>query len=145
MIKIYTDGSCEPNPGPGGWAAVIQSEKGEKTLSGSHPDTTNNRMELQAALEALLAFEQPAQLAIYTDSEYLMRGITKWMPAWKAKNWKRKKGKLANADLWKALDAALEKHEVNWHWVRGHMGNPGNERADRLAKKAMRGRRKEQR
>jgi ribonuclease HI len=138
MIKIYTDGSCEPNPGPGGWAAVIQSESEEKILSGNHPNTTNNRMELQAALEALLAIQKPSQLAIYTDSEYLKRGITEWLPSWKARNWKRKKGKLANADLWKALDAALEKHEIAWHWVRGHNGHIGNERADRLARQAMR-------
>ena len=138
MIKIYTDGSCDPNPGPGGWAAVILFGDREKVLHGNNPHTTNNRMELKAALEALLAMETSEEIALYTDSEYLKRGITEWMPNWKARNWKRKKGKLANVDLWKALDAALENRSVSWHWVRGHAGHPENERADRLARQAMR-------
>lgn len=138
MIKVYTDGSCDPNPGPGGWAAVIYFEQEEKILTGSESRTTNNRMELKAALEALLAIEEPAKIELFTDSEYLKRGITEWMPNWKARNWKRKKGKLANVDLWKALDAAIEKHTISWRWVRGHAGHPGNERADRLARQAMR-------
>jgi len=137
MIRIYTDGSCEPNPGPGGWAAVIYLRQGEKVISGSVKETTNNRMELRAALEALLAVEPSSQIELFTDSEYLKRGITEWMPTWKARNWKRKKGKLANVDLWKALDAAIGKHRVKWSWVKGHAGHPGNERADRLAWQAM--------
>jgi ribonuclease HI len=137
-VIVYTDGSCEPNPGPGGWAAVILLVDGqEKTLTGSAADTTNNRMELTAALEALRALKQPAQIELYTDSEYLKRGITEWMPNWKARNWKRKGGKLKNVDLWQALDAELGKHKLNWHWVKGHAGHPGNERADRLANRAM--------
>jgi ribonuclease HI len=139
MIKIYTDGSCEPNPGPGGWAAVIYSGQNEKVITGSETKTTNNRMELRAALEALLALEASSQIELFTDSEYLRRGITEWMPTWKARNWKRKKGKLANVDLWKALDAVIGKHTVKWTWVKGHAGHPGNERADRLARKAMKG------
>ena len=137
MIKIYTDGSCEPNPGPGGWAAVIYLGQDEKVITGSEMETTNNRMELRAALEALLAVEPSSTIELFTDSEYLKRGITEWMPTWKARNWKRKKGKLANVDLWKALDAALGKHTVEWMWVKGHAGHPGNERADRLARRAM--------
>ena len=138
MITIYTDGSCDPNPGPGGWAAVIYFGDWEKVLSGGNPHTTNNRMELKAALEALRAVENSAEIALYTDSEYLKRGVTEWMPNWKARNWKRKKGKLANVDLWKSLDAAIEKHRISWHWVRGHAGHPKNERVDRLARLAMR-------
>ena len=137
MIKIYTDGSCEPNPGPGGWAAVIYLGQDEKVISGSETETTHNRMELKAALEALLTVEPSSTIELFTDSEYLKRGITEWMPTWKARNWKRKKGKLANVDLWKALDAALGKHTVEWMWVKGHAGHPGNERADRLARRAM--------
>ncbi len=136
-IIIYTDGSCEPNPGPGGWAAVMLVNGQEKTLTGSAADTTNNRMELTAALEALRALKQPAQIELYTDSEYLKRGITEWMPNWKKRNWKRKGGKLANVDLWQALDAELGRHTLHWHWVKGHAGHPGNERADRLAHQAM--------
>lgn len=137
MIKIYTDGSCEPNPGPGGWAAVIYFGQDEKVITGCEIETTNNRMELRAALEALLVVEPSSEIELFTDSEYLKRGITEWMPTWKARNWKRKKGKLANVDLWKALDAALEKHTVKWSWVKGHAGHPGNERADHLAWQAM--------
>ncbi|MBC8334864.1 MAG: ribonuclease HI [Anaerolineales bacterium] len=137
MIRIYTDGSCEPNPGPGGWAAVIYLGLDEKVITGSEMETTNNRMELKAALEALLTVEPSSTIELFTDSEYLKRGITEWMPTWKARNWKRKKGKLANVDLWKALDAALGKHTVEWMWVKGHAGHPGNERADRLARRAM--------
>lgn len=136
-VIVYTDGSCEPNPGPGGWAVVIYVGGQEKTLVGSEADTTNNRMELTAALEALRALKQPTEIELYTDSEYLKRGITEWMPNWKKRNWKRKGGKLKNVDLWQALDAELGKHKLNWHWVKGHAGHPGNERADRLANRAM--------
>ncbi len=136
-VIVYTDGSCEPNPGPGGWAAVMLVDGQGKTLTGSDPDTTNNRMELTAALEALRALKQPAEIELYTDSEYLKRGITEWMPNWKKRNWKRKGGKLANVDLWQALDAELGRHTLHWHWVKGHAGHPGNEKADRLAHQAM--------
>ena len=137
-VLIYTDGSCEPNPGPGGWAALIYIDGVERTLTGSAADTTNNRMELTAALEALRALDAPAQISLYTDSEYLKRGITEWMPGWKARHWKRKGGKLANIDLWQALDIALGRHELDWHWVKAHAGQRENERVDRLARAAMR-------
>lgn len=137
-VVIYTDGSCEPNPGPGGWAALVYVDGAEKVLTGSATNTTNNRMELTAALEALRSLPVPAQVSLHTDSEYLKRGITEWMPNWKARNWKRKGGKLANIDLWQTLDTILKKHELDWHWVKAHAGQPENERVDRLARAAMR-------
>jgi ribonuclease HI len=136
-VTIYTDGACEPNPGPGGWAAILRSGSTEKALTGSEAKTTNNRMELTAALRALESLKEPCRVEIFTDSEYLQRGITEWMAAWKARNWKRKGGKLANLDLWQALDAALERHEVAWSWVKGHAGVRSNQRADYLARKAI--------
>ena len=136
-VTIYTDGACDPNPGPGGWAAILRSGAVEKVLTGGEAETTNNRMELTAALRALEALKEPSQVVIYTDSEYLQRGITEWMPAWKAKNWKRKAGKLANLDLWQALDSALGRHAVSWNWVRGHAGVRANQRADSLARRAI--------
>jgi len=136
-VTIYTDGACDPNPGPGGWGAILKVSGREKLLSGGERETTNNRMELTAALEALRTLKEPCRVELYTDSEYLQRGITEWMPNWKARNWKRKGGKLANVDLWQALDAALARHEVNWHWLRGHAGHPENTRADWLARSAV--------
>jgi len=136
-VVIYTDGACDPNPGPGGWAAILRFGAAEKVLVGSQADTTNNRMELTAALKGLEALKEPSQVDIYTDSEYLQRGITEWLPGWKAKNWKRKGGPLANLDLWQALDSALARHTVNWYWVRGHAGVHYNQRADALARKAI--------
>ena len=138
LVTIYTDGACEPNPGPGGWAALLLFGNSEKELSGSAPRTTNNRMELTAAVEALRALSQPCKVDLYTDSEYLRRGITEWLPDWRRRGWKRKSGTLANVDLWKALEAALEEHEIRWHWVRGHAGDRYNQRVDRLASKALR-------
>ena len=138
QVVIYTDGACEPNPGPGGWAALLRSGGHEKRLSGSDPDTTNNRMELTAALQALKALNRPCQVDFFTDSEYLRRGITEWLPGWRRRGWKRKGGALANQDLWQALDSALAGHTITWHWVRGHTGDPLNEQADRLARQAMR-------
>jgi ribonuclease HI len=138
-VVIYTDGSCEPNPGPGGWAALLRFGSREKVLTGSHPDTTNNRMELTAAIEALANLKRPTRAKIYTDSEYLRRGITEWLPGWRARNWKRKGGKLKNVDLWKALDGAIQQHDVEWHWVRGHAGNQFNQRTDELARRAISG------
>jgi ribonuclease HI len=137
-IIIYTDGSCDRNPGPGGWAALIREDGKEQVLSGGDADTTNNRMELTAALEALEHLDEGKQIRLYTDSEYLKRGIDEWLPTWRAKNWKRKKGKLANADLWKALDRATQNHDIKWLWVKGHAGNRDNQRVDRLARQAMR-------
>ena len=136
-VTIYTDGACDPNPGPGGWAALLRFKDQEKVLTGSDPDTTNNRMELTAAIEALNALKQPCQVDFYTDSNYLKLGITEWMPNWQARSWRRKGGKLANVDLWKDLDQAIRQHSINWHWVQGHAGDRDNQRVDRLAKKAI--------
>ncbi len=138
QVRIYTDGACDPNPGPGGWAALLRSGPHEKTLTGSEQDTTNNRMELTAALRALEALKGPSRVDLYTDSEYLRRGITEWLPAWRRRGWRRKGGELKNVDLWQALDKALQTHEVSWHWVRGHAGHRENEMVDRLARQAIR-------
>jgi ribonuclease HI len=137
-VTIYSDGACEPNPGPGGWAALLLFGRYEKELYGAEPHTTNNRMELTAAVKALGALTQTARVDFYTDSEYLRRGITEWLPGWRSRGWKRKSGKLANIDLWQALEAALEGHDIIWHWVRGHAGDRFNQRVDQLARKAMR-------
>jgi ribonuclease HI len=137
-VMIYTDGACEPNPGPGGWAALLIFGRREKELSGAESHTTNNRMELTAAVQALGTLSQAARVDFYTDSEYLRRGITEWLPDWRRRGWKRKTGKLANIDLWQALEAALEEHDISWHWVRGHAGDRFNQRVDSLARKAMR-------
>ncbi|KAA3642818.1 MAG: ribonuclease HI [Chloroflexi bacterium] len=136
-VIIYTDGSCDVNPGPGGWAALLRYKGREKVLSGGEADSTNNRMELAAAVEALNALSKASRVDLYTDSEYLRRGITEWLEGWKVRNWKRKGGKLANVDLWQALDKAIQPHEVEWHWVKGHAGNKDNARVDRLARQAM--------
>ncbi|HSQ27295.1 MAG TPA: ribonuclease HI [Anaerolineales bacterium] len=136
-VIIYSDGACEGNPGPGGWAALLQSGEHKKEISGNEAQTTNNRMELTAALRALQVLKRPCKVDFYTDSEYLRRGITEWLDGWRARNWRRKGGELANVDLWKALDAAIQPHQINWHWVRGHAGNSHNERVDRLAKQAI--------
>jgi ribonuclease HI len=137
LVTIYTDGACEPNPGPGGWAALLISGKHEKELSGSEPETTNNRMELTAAVRALATLKQPCQVSFYTDSEYLRRGITEWLPEWRRRGWKRKGGKLANVDLWQELESSLKEHKISWHWIRGHSGNKYNEQVDSLARKSM--------
>lgn len=136
-VTIYTDGACHPNPGRGGWAALLRFKDREKILTGGAANTTNNRMELTAAIEALNSLKLPCKVSFYTDSEYLRRGITEWLPNWRARNWKRKGGKLANLDLWQALDAAIQDHEIEWRWVRGHAGNRDNQRVDRLAKRAI--------
>ena len=136
-VIIFTDGSCDVNPGPGGWAALLRYKGREKVLSGGEAESTNNRMELTAAVNALNALNQTSQVDLYTDSEYLRRGITEWLDNWKARRWKRKGGKLANADLWQALDKAIQPHEIDWHWVKGHAGNRDNARVDRLARRAM--------
>lgn len=136
-VTIYTDGACDPNPGPGGWAAILIFSDHEIILNGSEPDTTNNRMELTAAIEALQALKKPSQIEFYTDSQYLKRGITEWMPNWRARSWRRKGGKLANVDLWQALDRNIRRHQINWHWVRGHSGDQNNQRVDFLARKSI--------
>ncbi len=138
-VSIYTDGSCEPNPGPGGWAALLRFGETEKTLTGRAADTTNNRMELTAAVEALRALKEPCHITLHTDSEYLRRGITEWLPGWRKRGWQRKGGALANVDLWQALDASLGTHQIEWRWVKSHAGHRHNERVDRLARQAMRG------
>ena len=133
-IEIYTDGACRGNPGPGGWGALLIAGKHEKTLHGGEPETTNNRMELTAAIEALNALTGPRKVILHTDSKYVMDGINQWMPNWKKRGWKTTARKpVKNQDLWQALDAATSRHEIDWRWVKGHDGNPGNEKADELA------------
>lgn len=136
-VSIYTDGACDPNPGPGGWAALLLYKDKKKEISGSEGKTTNNRMELTAAVKALELLDRTCKVDFYTDSEYLKKGITEWMPEWRRRNWRRKKGALANVDLWKALDSAVRDHKVEWHWVRGHAGNRYNQRVDHLARSAI--------
>ncbi len=137
LVIIYTDGACDPNPGPGGWAALLRYGNRKKEIKGSEQQTTNNRMELTAAVQALQALNRPCQVEFHTDSEYLKRGITEWLSAWRRRHWKRKGGALANVDLWQALEAAMSPHTIDWHWVRGHSGNPDNERVDMLARQAI--------
>lgn len=138
-VVVYTDGACDPNPGRGGWGAIIIHQSQEKILKGHEVYTTNNRMELTAALQALKAIPAGGSVTIFTDSQYLKRGIEEWIPNWMARNWRRKGGKLANADLWKELAKEIEKHEITWKWVRGHDGNSNNERVDKIARRAIRG------
>lgn len=137
QVTIYTDGACDPNPGPGGWAALLISKGKERVISGSESETTNNRMELTAAIQALNTLQDRSRIEFYTDSEYLKKGITEWMANWRARNWRRKGGKLANVDLWQALDKAIQEHQIQWHWVRGHSGDRHNQRVDLLARKAI--------
>jgi len=134
-IKIYTDGSCDPNPGPGGWAAVIIAKGEEKIISGSSASSTNNRMELTAAIEAIKLQKPGDSIMLYTDSLYVKKGITEWMENWIARNWKRKGGKLANVDLWKDLASEIGKYKITWKWVRGHAGNHYNEMVDTEARR----------
>jgi ribonuclease HI len=137
-VIIYTDGACLDNPGPGGWAVLLRYGRREKVLSGSEPETTNNRMELTAAIRALEALKRPSQVDFYTDSTYLSKGITEWMANWKRRAWKTAgKKPVKNKDLWQALDAAAKPHQVQWHWVRGHAKDRDNIRVDRLARKAI--------
>ena len=132
-VIIYTDGGCVPNPGIGGWGAILQYNDTVKELSGGARQTTNNRMELTAALEALKALKRPCKIELYTDSEYLRNGITTWLPAWKRRGWQRKSGPVKNQDLWQELDEQAQKHQIDWRWVRGHTGDLYNERCDQLA------------
>ena len=137
-ISIWTDGACSGNPGPGGWGALLRSGDHEKELCGGEENTTNNRMELQAAIEALNALKQPSQVELYTDSQYVKGGMTGWIIGWKKNGWKTSAKKpVKNEELWRALDEAVSRHKINWHWVKGHAGHEENERADELARSGM--------
>jgi ribonuclease HI len=137
-VVIYTDGACKGNPGPGGWGAWLRSGAHEKELWGGEPHTTNNRMELTAVIEALASLNRRCAVAVYTDSEYVRNGILTWIHGWKARGWTTADRKpVKNADLWRRLDTLREQHDVTWHWVKGHAGDPGNERADQLANRGV--------
>ena len=136
-VVIYTDGGCVPNPGVGGWAAVLLYKDSRKELSGGEMQSTNNRMELTAAITALESLKRPCKVILYTDSQYVRNGITEWLPGWRKRNWRRKGGAVLNVDLWRRLDAAASQHSVEWRWVRGHAGNPENERCDALAEREI--------
>jgi ribonuclease HI len=137
-VTIYTDGACSGNPGPGGWGAILQFGEVERELSGGETLTTNNRMELTAAIEALRALKRPCRVDLYTDSQYVRQGITAWLPNWKRRGWRTADNKpVKNDDLWRALDEVATSHEVHWHWVRGHADDPMNIRVDALAVAAM--------
>ena len=135
-VEIYTDGACKGNPGPGGWGVLLKSGGTEKELYGGESGTTNNRMEMLAVIRALESLKRPCQVTLYLDSQYVLKGITEWLPGWKAKGWRTAaKQPVKNVDLWQALDALVSQggHQIDWRWVRGHNGDPGNERADALA------------
>jgi ribonuclease HI len=137
-VDAFTDGACSGNPGPGGWGAILRWRGHEKELSGGEPETTNNRMELMAAIQALETLKRPARVRVHTDSTYVRDGITKWLGSWKRRGWKTADKKpVKNVDLWQRLEAAALRHDVSWHWVRGHSGHPENERADALAREAI--------
>jgi ribonuclease HI len=137
-VVIYTDGACSGNPGPGGWGVVMRWQGHEKELHGGEALTTNNRMELMAAIQALEALTRPEKVSLYTDSTYLLNGITKWMAGWQRNGWLTAARKpVKNEDLWRRLAEAMSRHEVNWLWVKGHAGDPGNERADELARRGI--------
>ena len=142
-VEIHTDGGCSGNPGPGGWGAVLRWRGHERELSGFEPQTTNNRMELMAAIAALEHLKRPMQVRLVTDSSYLRKGITEWLRSWKARGWKTADKKpVKNVDLWQRLEAATHRHEIDWAWTRGHAGDPLNERADELATQAIKDGRK---
>ncbi|WP_432377556.1 ribonuclease HI [Duganella sp. P38] len=137
-VEIFTDGACKGNPGLGGWGALLVAGTAEKEICGGARDTTNNRMELQAVIEALSVLKRPCNVVLHTDSQYVQKGISEWIHGWKARGWKTStKEPVKNEDLWKALDAAQQMHTVEWRWVRGHNGHPGNERADMLANRGV--------
>jgi ribonuclease HI len=137
-VVVYTDGACKGNPGPGGWGAVLRWKEHEKELFGGERDTTNNRMELTAVIQALSALKSRCRVAVYTDSEYVKNGITTWIHGWKQRGWRTADKKpVKNVELWQRLEALAAQHDVQWHWVRGHDGDPGNERADALANRGV--------
>lgn len=139
-VTIYTDGACKGNPGPGGWGVWLKSGAAEKELCGGEPHTTNNRMELLAVIEGLTALKRPCHVSLYLDSQYVRKGITEWLKGWKAKGWKTASNQpVKNVDLWQRLDHLVEHggHDIRWHWVKGHAGDPGNERADALANRGV--------
>ena len=137
-VEIYTDGACRGNPGPGGWGALLRFGDKEKTLSGAEQDTTNNRMEMMAAIKALESLKRPCKVKLTTDSQYVLKGITEWLPGWKKRGWKTAaRQPVKNVDLWKRLDQVANGHQIDWHWVRGHTGHPENELADQLATGAI--------
>lgn len=138
IVEIYTDGGCVPNPGTGGWGAVLLYRGQRRELSGGEPDSTNNRMELTAAIEALRALKRPCRVELHTDSEYVQKGVTEWLPRWKQRGWRRKGGPIMNIDLWRILDEESRRHQIAWKWVKGHAGHPLNERCDELAMQAIR-------
>ena len=138
MIDIFTDGACSGNPGPGGWGAILRAESKEKELWGGEPHTTNNRMEMLAVIRALEALTRPAEVRVYTDSQYVQKGISEWIKGWKARGWKTAaKEPVKNEDLWRTLDILANMHKVQWLWVKGHAGHPENERADALARRGV--------
>jgi ribonuclease HI len=137
-VEVYTDGACRGNPGPGGWGALLVSGQHRRELWGGESATTNNRMEMTAAIEALAALKRRCQVDLYTDSQYVRNGITEWLPQWKQRGWKTADRKpVKNADLWRRLESEMARHEVRWHWVKGHAGHAGNERADELANRGI--------
>jgi ribonuclease HI len=137
-IELYTDGACSGNPGPGGWGVILRMGAHEKELFGGEAVTTNNRMELMAVIEGLRALKRPVQAEIYTDSQYVMKGMNEWIKGWKARGWKTaSKEPVKNVDLWQALDTECARHELKWHWVKGHAGHVENERADALARRGV--------
>jgi ribonuclease HI len=137
-VTIYTDGACRGNPGPGGWGALLMFGEHRKELNGAELDTTNNRMELTAAIRALQALKRGCRVALYTDSQYVRKGIMEWITQWKRRDWRTADRKpVKNVDLWQALETEIANHEIEWHWVKGHAGVPGNERADQLANEAI--------
>jgi ribonuclease HI len=137
-VVIHTDGACKGNPGPGGWGALLDYNGRQKKLKGGEAQTTNNRMELTAAIEALEVLREPCAVTLFTDSKYLMQGLNEWLPGWKARGWRTADKKpVKNQDLWERLDAAVQRHRIEWRWVKGHAGDPGNEMADRLANEGI--------
>ena len=140
MIEIYTDGACKGNPGPGGWGALLSSGEHRKEVCGGEALTTNNRMELTAVIEALKLLKKPSAIRLSTDSQYVMKGVQEWMVGWKARGWRTADKKpVKNVDLWQALEPLLARHQIEWRWVKGHAGDPGNERADTLANQGVPG------
>lgn len=138
QVEIFTDGACRGNPGPGGWGALLRYGDHEREIFGGEAETTNNRMEMTAALKALESLSEPCVVDLTTDSEYLRKGMTEWLAGWKARNWKTaSRQPVKNADIWKALEAAVARHEIRWHWVKGHSGHAENERADQLANRGI--------